>query len=254
MKNTVYSVNDLVTEYKVTENTVSNWVKDGLVPSDSHRPFVFRGEVVVAFHKQRSAMRRRRLGVGEIYCRRCASAVMPHPDSIHFDLAKNGRRMRTGACPLCQGKIQVLAREIDCDTPTDCRNPNTPMGCQDEVKKRKHGDIWMCRQIDVPDVHFSNDRIIHKWQTYAARYSKKTVVKHLAAIRYFENCLSGKSFASLVLTDFAKVRDDLKRRADTDVADSLSASSNKHFQSHLIAFFDWLISQPGYRRLPRDFA
>jgi integrase len=54
--------------------------------------------------------------------------------------------------------------------------------------------------------------------------------------------------------DFAAVRDELKRRSKTEALDSMSASTIKSTVSHIIAFFDWLLKQDGYRRLPRDFA
>ena len=46
----------------------------------------------------------------------------------------------------------------------------------------------------------------------------------------------------------------MKRRAGIDAVDSLSASSIKHLVSHIAAFFNWLLKQDGYRRLPKDFA
>lgn len=101
--------------------------------------------------------------------------------------------------------------------------------------------------------HAENDRIIHRWQTYAGRFSDKTIDKHLAAIRFFEDSLDGKPFTKLATNDFASVRDELKRRSLIDAKDSLSASSIKHTVSHLLGFFDWLLKQDGYRRLPRDF-
>jgi integrase len=50
------------------------------------------------------------------------------------------------------------------------------------------------------------------------------------------------------------MRDDLKRRANVNALEHLSASSIKHTVSHLGAFFDWLLLQDGFRRLPKDFA
>jgi integrase len=108
--------------------------------------------------------------------------------------------------------------------------------------------------MNVSMFHTKNDRIIHRWQTYAGCYSEKTVVWHLAAIRYFESFLDGKVFSKLTTEDFAAVREDLKRRANADASDSLSASSIRHTVSHIGAFFDWLLKQDGYRRLPNDFA
>lgn len=50
------------------------------------------------------------------------------------------------------------------------------------------------------------------------------------------------------------MRDELKRRAFAQTVDRMSASTTKHIVSHLIFFFDWLLTQDGYRRLPKDFA
>ncbi len=122
-----------------------------------------------------------------------------------------------------------------------------------EEKTDLRGGIWINVGNQSAIYSSENDRIIHKWQSYAGRYDEKTIVKHLAAIRYFEQCLSGKSFGKLRIDDFAAVRDDLKRRADVTADDKISASSIKHTISYLGSFFDWLIGQEGYRRLPRDF-
>jgi integrase len=115
------------------------------------------------------------------------------------------------------------------------------------------GGIWINPGDQSAIYSSENDRIIHKWQSYAGRYDEKTIVKHLAAIRYFEQFLSGKSFSKLRIDDFAAVRDDLKRRANVTSEDKISASSIKHTISYLGSFFDWLTGQEGFRRLPRDF-
>jgi hypothetical protein len=49
----VYSVEDLMTLYSVTANTVSNWVGEGLTPSDNRKPYLFQGRMIQRFHAQR---------------------------------------------------------------------------------------------------------------------------------------------------------------------------------------------------------
>ncbi len=51
----VYSLDDLMKLYKVSRNTVSNWVMAGLIPSDKQRPHRFRGDVLIRFHAARRA-------------------------------------------------------------------------------------------------------------------------------------------------------------------------------------------------------
>lgn len=154
---------------------------------------------------------------------------------------------------MCSSKVQKITHETDCDNFQDCRNPNTPTDCCREEKTDLRGGIGINVGNQSAIYSSENDRIIHKWQRYAGRYDEKTIVKHLAAIRYFEQFLSGKSFNKLRTEDFEAVRDDLKRRANVTADDRMSASSIKHTISYLGSFFDWLIGQEGFRRLPRDF-
>lgn len=253
-KHRVYSVEQLMAAYSVSANTVSNWVGEGLTPSDGQRPYLFRGAAAQEFH------RRKRLGVhcklrpGQFQCRRCQAAVFPQIETITDYVAKNGKHMYSAVCPNCSSKLQKISADTDRDIVEDCRNPNTPTDCLHEESTSMCGSIWMSEEKDVPVLHAKNDRIIHRWQVYAGSYSEKTIDKHLAAIRFFENCLEGKPFAKLSIDDFAAVRDELKRRAAIKARDSMSASTIKHTVSHLGAFFDWLLKQDGYRRLPRDFA
>ena len=252
-KHRVYSVEQLIIAYGVTANTVSNWVKEGLMPSDGQKPYVFRGSRVVAFHKFQQSLRSRKPSPGQFDCWRCQALVVPTPENIVKIRAENGRPMLRAACPLCSSKVNKLTTETDCDSIQDCRNPNIPTDCCREEKMGLSGGIGINEGYQSSTYSSQNDRIIHSWQKYAGRYDEKTIVKHLAAIRYFENFHSGKSFSKLRVDDFASIRDDLKRRANLTSDDRMSASSIKHTISYLGSFFDWLIGQEGFRRLPRDF-
>ncbi len=253
-KHRVYSVEELMSAFSVTANTVSNWVGSGLPPSDAQRPYLFRGAAVQEFHKRKRVGARSKLQPGQFQCRGCQTAVFPYIETIIDCVAKNGKHMYSAACPACATKLQKISGEADRDLVADCRNPNTPTDCLHEEDTSKCGGIGREGEKDAPNLHSENERIIHKWQTYAGGYSDKTIDKHLAAIRFFENTLLGKPFAKLSTDDFATVRDELKRRATSRAEDSMSASTIRHTVSHLIAFFDWLLKQDGYRRLPRDFA
>ena len=253
-KDRVYSVEQLREEYSVSANTISNWVGEGLIRSDNQTPYLFRGAAVQAFHKQKRLRDRRKLRHGEFMCRGCQSCVFPKLETVKGLTAKNGKHMFQAQCPECPGKLHKISSEADRDLIEDCRNPNTPTECLHEESTLVRGDIGSISGDVVDDFHRLNDRIIHRWQIFAGGMSEKTVVRHLAAIRYFENFLGGKSFTRLSNGDFAAVRDDLKRRASVEAEDSISASSIKHTVSHIRAFCDWLLLQDGYKRLPKDFA
>jgi integrase len=251
-KNWVYSVEDLMNLYAVTANTVSNWVRDGLLPSDSQRPLLFQGASVTHFHQQKRAQASFKLAANQFRCWTCQMPVQPSFERVTFGTARNGRGMCFATCPQCSGKLQKFVSETDRDNFEDCLNPNTPMDCQHEEDSIDRGGIGSSGENDTSDLWLQNDRIIYKWLFYAGRYDVKTVDRHLAAIRYFEAFLQGKPFHTLTTNDVAKVRDDLKRRAKGSATDHLSSSSIKHTVSHLIAFIDWLLKQDGFKRLPKD--
>jgi integrase len=215
---------------------------------------MFRGAVVMSFHKRKRLSGRRELQPGQFQCRGCQTDVFPAIETVQDVYAKNGKHMYSAQCPICPTKLQKISGETDRDKVEDYRNPNTPTECLHEEKTLVCGGSWTNKIKDDLIFHTGNDRIIHRWQIYAGCYSEKTVVRHLAAIRYFESFLEGKLFPRLTTDDFAAVREDLKRRANVDATDSMSASSIRHTVSHLAAFFDWLLKQDGYRRLPKDFA
>ena len=196
-KNRVYSVENLMTAYSVSANTVSHWVTEGLTPSDDQRPNLFRGAAAQEFHKRRRCGMGRKLQPGQFYCRGCQAAVFPHFETITDNVVRNGKHMYSAECPKCSTKLQKISGEADRDKVEDCRNPNTPTDRLYGEKTLKCGGIWIEEDKDTPDFHTGNDRIIFKWQTYAGRYSEKTIEQHLAAIRLFECVLDGKPFAKL---------------------------------------------------------
>jgi site-specific recombinase XerC len=97
-----------------------------------------------------------------------------------------------------------------------------------------------------------NDRIILKWQTFAGRYSEKTIDRHLESIRYFENTTGKKPFDRLTATDVEKCRAALKKALAANGEHALSKSTVQHHASHIRAFLDWLLKQDGFKRLPGD--
>jgi integrase len=241
-------------EYSVEANTVSNWVRAGLRPSDDRKPYRFRGAAVQEFHRCNRLKTKSKFRTGEFQCRVCHITVFPPIETFSDYIASNGKHMFASECSRCSNKVQKISSKTERDMVADCRNPNTPTDCLHEENTSICGGIGTYAEKNAPVLHVANDRIIFEWQTYAGSQSEKTIEKHLAAIRFFECKLEGKPFAKLSNADFATVRDELKRRATTQEPDRMSASTIRHIVSHLVAFFNWLLKQDGYRRLPRDFA
>jgi integrase len=251
-KNRVYSVEDIQRLFDVSANTVSNWVGEGLQPSDKLRSYVFQGASIQRFQSQRRERLRKNLRAGEFHCTGCKAAVFPDIETVRDFDAKSGKHMYIAVCPDCENSLYKLSNAADRDIVLDCRNPNSSRQRLHEEKDQIPGSIGIEAAVLVPKLYLANDRTIYKWQTYAGRFDEKTVDSHLAAIRYCEELCGGKRFEHYTVEDAARVRDDLKRRVRKDQDDNLSTSTVKHRASHLVSFFEWCLKQDGFSRLPKD--
>jgi integrase len=247
-KNCVYSVQDLMDAYKVTQNTVSNWVGAGLPPSDSSRPYVFRGSVVTAFHHGRRARKHAHLRHGEFKCVACKMAVFPERRSVSSGPAKSGALFLSAVCPECSASVHKLGTELDLAVFNGSANPDTSKGFAHEGKREGSAGIG----IDESFLGTANDRIIYKWQTYAGKYSEPTTDRHLGSIRFLEEATGRKSFERLTESDVEKCRSALKEALRGAGDPTLSKSTVQHHSSQIRAFLEWLLKQDGFKRLPRD--
>ncbi len=238
--------------YSVNANTVSNWVGDGLAPSDGQKPYLFQGAEIQRFHRDRRARTATKLRPGQFYCFTCKAHVFPDIETVTDIAPSNGKHMFAARCPDCSSPVRKISNEADRAIVEDCLNPNTNRHCLHEEDRPIPVGIGISGSFSSKSLHTHNDRIIHHWLTYAGRYDVKTIDRHLSAIRYCEEILAGKPFSKLTRDDVAKVRNDLKRRASAGVSDCLSSSSIRHIVSHLSAFFTWLLKQDGYKTLPQD--
>ncbi|UYV38685.1 site-specific integrase [Rhodobacteraceae bacterium D3-12] len=248
----VYTVEDIKTLFKVNNNTVSNWVGEGLTTSDGKRPHVFRGSMIKHFHAQRTARSKIDLRPGEFKCTGCKAAVFPDIAKVQDVWTKPKKLMYRAVCPDCEAVVCKLPSAADCDIIEDCRNPNTTRQRLYEEKDQKPGGIGINKSVALPNAFLENDRIIARWQTFAGRFDEKTVDAYLATLRYCEEVTEGKRFDRFTVADAAKLRDDLKRRVRKDAEDPLSTSTVKHRASHLKSFFEWLLKQREGARLAKD--
>ncbi|MGO4909825.1 tyrosine-type recombinase/integrase [Pseudorhodobacter sp. W20_MBD10_FR17] len=253
-KNRVYNVEDIQRLFDVSANTISNWVGEGLQPSDLLRPYVFQGASLQHFHLQRRERSRKNLRAGEFHCTGCKAAVFPDVETVRDLDAKSGKHMYIAVCPDCENPLYKLSNAADRDIVLDCRNPNSSRQRLHEEKDQIPGGIGIEAAVLVPKLYLANDRTIYKWLTYSGRFDDKTVDGHLSAIRYCDEICGGKLFEHYTVEDAARVRDDLKRRVRKDEDDNLSTSTVKHRASHLVSFFEWCLKQDSFSRLPKDLS
>ena len=248
----VYSVDDLMSLYDVSRNTVTNWIKAGLKPSDERQPFVFRGAVVKAFHNDRRLRVKGTLESGEFQCLGCKMAVRPPTEAIKTQCLKNSTIMLWSHCQDCGAELRKLASKGDLALLTTRTIPNTIPLCRHEVDHSGPVGIGKSELNIGKTIHMQNDRVIFAWQIYAKRHSTATQDQHLAAIRFLENHLDGKPFARLEINDIDGLREHLRELLSADGDEALSRSTISHILSQLRDFLAWLLRQKEFASLPRD--
>jgi site-specific recombinase XerC len=253
----VYTVDGLIRLFGVHRNTVSNWVAEGLRPSDASLPYVFNGAEVKRFQDARRLASKATLRIGEFKCFKCKNRVFPEPASISICPSKSGFPSVWGTCPMCECVVIKRVNETDCDKFLNCVDTNTTLASLDEgydpvlVDVGKDGpsetEIWYC----------VNDRILYEWLKFAGRWDGKTISAKLASIREFETFFKDKSFEKITTADATGFRESLKSSVEAPGGPQRSISTVRHCASHLKSFFEWLVDQKGYqgmnRSLPRHF-
>lgn len=253
-KNRVYSVDDLISLYGVSANTVSNWVRAGLRRSDDQRPYLFRGGAVAEFLKARRDRSMSQLNPGEFKCFGCKAAVFPRPYSVSIWEQGNKTTRAMAYCSECSRVVSKFVSAQDLEVIDQLRNQNTTESYLHEENCRPLSRVGSSGDIAAEEWWGTNDRLLFAWQCRAGRYAEATIDQHLASIRYMEDVLGGLSFQKLTVRDVDQVRTALKtalRRTDDG---RLSRSMVSHRVSHLKDFLEWLPTQDRYRRLSGDLA
>ena len=251
-KHFVYSVEEVMDLFDVNRNTISNWIGQGLKPSDQRIPYVFRGAELRRFLEARHLKNHAVLRRGQFKCVRCKAGVFPLPETISLVAEKGLIAWVSGVCPECQAPLSKIVNETDRDAFLKCVITNTSVEALDEGMEQAVARIGKDDAPNNQPTHSSNDRPIHDWLTYAGKYEEKTVLSHLAAIRDFEVVLGGKCFKQVTIADVAGYRESLKSRLCPDASRPLSNSTIRHRASFLRSFFRWLRGRKGFESIDQN--
>lgn len=251
-KDWVYTTEGLSKLYRVSPNTVSNWVKDGLRRSDNGVPYMFNGAEVKRFHEHRRAESNVKLRLGQFKCFSCKGRVFPDPQSLSQVCSKDGKFSIWGLCPDCGGALSKRVTETDRDRIMNCVDTNTSLASLDEGNEQTPVGIGKERHPDSQVLNKVNDRILHEWLQFAGCWDQKTISAKLATIRLFEDFCGGKAFSKLSKEDVVGFRDTLKASVEVINDKPLSISTVRHRASHLKSFLEWLIEQKGYQGLNKS--
>ena len=118
--------------YGVARNTVSNWVKEWLKPSDGVVPYVFIGRDVKRFHDARRITTKAPMRLGEFNCSKCKCRVFLKPKSLTCYILGVARFGLRGECSSCDRIVTKTVNESDCDKILKCANTNTSLASLDE--------------------------------------------------------------------------------------------------------------------------
>lgn len=251
-KHSVYTVEDLMQLYDISRNTASNWIAEGLRPSDNHKPYVFNGVEVKRFHEARRLASKATLRIGQFTCFKCKQRVFPDLSSLEIYPPKNGGSTVWARCSSCKCAVNKRVNETDRDRILNCVITNTTLMSLDEGYEQVPVGIGEKGTSENDTSYFVNDRILYAWLQFAGRFDQKTISAKLSFIREFEASFAGKSFVKIKTADVADFRKRLMASAESDRDNRRSISTVRHCASHLKSFFKWLIDQKGYQSLNRS--
>ena len=112
-----YTVKELAALFDIHPSTVHDWHRDGLLPIDMKRPFLFSGADVQAHLVRRRESEKRPCGPGQIYCVACKKVRFPEGGTVGFQPVSATSGNFVGACPVCQRPIyrRVSLKNLNAD-------------------------------------------------------------------------------------------------------------------------------------------
>lgn len=96
-----YSVDEVADLYEVHENTVRNWIKNGLATCDSKIPTFIQGTELNKFHARRKIKNKHPCKLTEIYCLRCRCPKEPVAGMVEYKQVNEKTGNLIGLCPDC---------------------------------------------------------------------------------------------------------------------------------------------------------
>ena len=123
-----YAVEEIATLFSVHRNTVREWVKRGLPPTDGKRPMLIQGGDLIAFLKARRLKNKRPCAPGQIYCVRCRNPQYPLGSMAEYRPLSGLLGNLMGICPACEcmmyrrvnrTRLETIRGELDVSFPED---------------------------------------------------------------------------------------------------------------------------------------
>jgi Helix-turn-helix domain len=101
-----YTVEEAARALNLHRNTVRNWIwRGGLPAMTESRPHLILGAVLIEFLKRRRSARKRKCGLGELYCLKCRAPRKPVAEMIEHRPMTSGRTRIVGICSTCESLL-----------------------------------------------------------------------------------------------------------------------------------------------------
>lgn len=97
-----YLVHEIAKACRVTRGTVRRWRKEGLVPIEERKPWLFLGIEVRHFLERKRRSRKHPCGPGKIFCMRCHCPKEPLGNEVDYRPRDAVVGTLIGLCPDCR--------------------------------------------------------------------------------------------------------------------------------------------------------
>ncbi len=104
-KNYSYSSEEICKVLKIHINTITKWQKDGLQKIDDKRPYLFWGNSIINFLKERMKKRRFKCNFHEFFCFKCYRQVNAFERKVAITRYDHLRLNLSANCQICNSKI-----------------------------------------------------------------------------------------------------------------------------------------------------
>ena len=243
----VYSRADVRTMFGVADNTITNWIAEGLEPVDNKRPQVFAGSELRRFITQKNWPHGREPEKGRLYCWECIGFKPLVQHTIRVIKRDILCPLVTGKCITCHNMLQAHVPETDIE---EIHNAAANIHQDSSVvsngrvsgKNRKYGAYIS------PESTSSNLRWLYDYRIYLEKNKEfvlDTVDEHHRSVCRMSAFFKNKPYEKVVKEDAYGFKDELRRRRDVEGDDNLTGGTIGHILNRCSAFFVWLGRQPG---------
>ncbi|MBK8456422.1 MAG: site-specific integrase [Phyllobacteriaceae bacterium] len=245
----IYARDELCDIFDVGDSTISNWIRRGLPPVDTHRPQIFAGFEVRRFLTNLRWPHGRLPDHGRLFCHFCSQfmplslhAIQNVPDGL-------GRVTVRGMATNCDNMLQAtVPQAMACEIWSAALN--TARHSSDVLAGRSPGSSGDSCASVPPETHTSNLRRLYHYRVFLEQHEElqtDTVDEHLRSLARISAVFGHRPFEEVEIADVVRLKDKLRELRSDGESGRLSPSTVTHTLWHGGAFFRWLSARPGVK-------